>query len=193
MKKGDTKTIELINGWGELYKVKARFLGAGAFAKVYEYENSVYAIVNHGQKHSDYSKEAVANFASGLNVPEIEVLGHTDSAIIYKMPLYQPLTTKNYKAWDNFRMLLKCWNQTSGKVFRSGLDFNYSFLDRVKESALDEEIKESVESIISAGSNYGDNYRIEICKRNLAVDDKGNLILLDILFNADALKRNQNK
>ncbi len=191
MKKGDIKTIELINGWGESYKVQARFLGAGAFAKVYEYENSVYAIVNHGQKHSDYSKEAVANFASGLNVPEIEVLGHTDSAIIYRMPLYQPLTTKNRQAWDDFRMLLKCWNSVIGKSYQFGRDFSYAFSAKVQESALSDDIKESVESIVNAGANYGDNYRIEICKRNLAVDCKGNLILLDILFNADALKRNK--
>ena len=36
--------------------------------------------------------------------------------------------------------------------------------------------------------NYSDNYMMEFPKRNLKVDENGNLIFLDVFFNPRALK-----
>lgn len=188
MKTGDIKRIKILNGWGEEFPIDARYLGRGAFATCYEADGFVYSFVkaNDAHNHTDYSKEALSEWASGLNVPEFEKMGiMEDGRALYKSPLYNPLTPKNKVAWNQFRILESAWKKTSYKKF--GYEFNYTLIDSVRD-VLPIELIESLESINSACSNYGDSYYFEFPRRNLKIDSNGNLILLDVIFNSHATK-----
>ena len=50
-------------------------------------------------------------------------------------------------------------------------------------------ITEALELLISYGSNYGSSISFEFAPRNLATDKRGNLILLDALFDRETAEK----
>lgn len=108
---------------------------------------------------------------------------------VYKMPVYRKLE-KNTKAYKQALQLKTLWNQFGIKNFVN-TDV-WRFLDKCRELEFDSELIESIESIFSSVSNYGDYYRFEFPLKNLMMDDTGNLILLDICFNSHAYHHIEN-
>jgi hypothetical protein len=186
MKKGDLRMITILDGWGEPVKIEARFLGRGSFATCYEVDGVVYSFVKQQRRETDYSKEAIAEFAIGEHLPEIEKIGvFDDGTMLFKSKLYQPLTPKHKTAWRQFRILESAWKNC--RVGVSDYNFNYEIIEALR-GQIEPSIIESLESLVDACGNYGDSYRLEFNKRNLKVDEAGRLILLDVIFNRKALK-----
>jgi hypothetical protein len=48
---------------------------------------------------------------------------------------------------------------------------------------------EALEILMSTAANYSNEFTFEFSPRNLATDAKGNLVLLDMLFDRDVLRR----
>ena len=182
-----------------------RKIGKGAFSTIYEnVENTseVYAIVKTDQPYDkcDMSKEAMSSFATGDHVPEIEKvaydfyvsrMGYCD---VYKMKRYYKLETGS-QANTIANALIRIYKSVTNKpdyyrVILNGTHYQAAIMiiDAILESSdIPESIKESIDSIYSACTNYGDHYMVEFFKRNMMQDEKENLILLDIAFNAKAL------
>jgi hypothetical protein len=185
MKKGDLKMITILDSWGEPVKIEARFLGRGSFAACYEVDGVVYSFVKQ-QRETDYSKEAIAEFAIGEHLPDIEKIGiFDDGTMLFKSRLYQPLTPEYEIAWRQFRILESAWKNC--KVSESNYDFNYEIIQTLR-GQIEPSIIESLESLVDACGNYGNSYKLEFARRNLKVDETGKLILLDVIFNRKALK-----
>ncbi|MFM9972922.1 MAG: hypothetical protein ACKVQK_31485 [Burkholderiales bacterium] len=190
------KNIIIIDESGRESTIQAEFIGKGQFARCYRVGDSVYSFVNNGNRHSDYSKEAVSMWADSNNVhiPQIEKMGNYDNkhgyGILYKMPYYESLSVKHAEARSQFKKLKKAFDKNLWNVSNElGFEKNQRLIQYLRDNSPElESIIDALESIDGAGRNYGDNYIIEIGKRNIKVDSEGRLILLDVLFNADALK-----
>lgn len=179
-----------------------RKIGKGKFSTVYENVDNtseVYAIVKTDKSYDkcDMSKEAMAEWASGDHVPEIEKIeydffvsrmGYCD---VYKMKRYYKLETGS-QANDLANKLIKIYKSVTSKPAYYNVGTHYAAAMMIINAILEcndipDTVKESIDSIYSACTKYGDQYMVEFFKRNMMQDDKGNLILLDIAFNAKAL------
>jgi len=193
MKKGDFTTIELPDNTTKT----VQFIGAGSFAKCYTDGESVYSFVKHGLKYTDYSKEGIALWANKENpyIPNYESLGdfNDGEGNLYKSPLYSPLTAKNRDAWNEYKLLKSITlNWTEIKSCYSPADQNEKLIDKFENSGKFNPILiEALRDINNSLRNYGDSYCFEFPKCNLKVDSSGHLILLDVIFNRDALKESK--
>jgi hypothetical protein len=181
----------------EDYKmIDARFIGRGAFATCYRDNDTVYSFIKTNGDNSDYSKEAIALFANGKHIPQIEKLGGNvdESGLVFKMPFYNRLNNTNPEAWRQARTLIRIWKRMGYKQQgESGYEYNNRVIEFVRMEAIEnddstlDEIADDLESIKNACSNYDDTYVFEFAVRNMKVNDDGTLILLDVIFNAKAL------
>jgi len=55
------------------------------------------------------------------------------------------------------------------------------------EGFVREPVRDALRELIDAAANYGSTYFVEFAPRNLATDDQGNLVLLDVMFDAAQL------
>lgn len=172
---------------------KLRKIGRGMFADCYvsDEENRVYSFVEDRERDNDTSREAIANWADMTNphVPKFERLGvYKDGAKwgqLYTSPFYYAIT-KRSQAEKDFRVLVKIFDALDWREFSFAYDFNMEFLNRLYMYDDGEKISprlyEAVESMINAVSNCGDNFKLEIARRNLKMDEEGRLVLLDLFF-----------
>lgn len=193
MKKGDFKTIELPGKWtGESVKIYAQFLGAGAFAKCYKYGESVYSYVKDGKRESDYSKQAIAGLRNLKNchIPDIENLNNLENfdGQVYKSKFYNDLTNKSINAWNQAKILKKVWRNHEIGLHETGYTDNLILINEFKNAGINENIINAIDEINTACHDYGEDYYMEFPTRNLKVDESGNLILLDIIFNQRAIR-----
>ena len=197
MKKGKLVKIEIPNNCQDSETLSAEFIGCGQFAMCYRVGESVYAYVQDAgeQKKSDLSKEAVALYTdkSNRHIPEIDVVGDYEKSwnnygLVYRMPFYTMLDSSYADAWKQFRILEDIRSNRINELRKSSAyEVNESILADAEESDLPESIVSALRSIHEACSNYSQSYLFEFAKRNLAVHEDGTLILLDVIFNADAI------
>ena len=122
------------------------------------------------------------------HLPEIDRFDGLDKW--YIMPRYLPLTKQHTKAWQQYRALQKLLNVHRSMFFenpRYTIDKCYKFAEIVKQ--YDEKLGEALSAIVDNVSNGSSNLMFEFPKSNLAVDNDGNLILLDVIFNLDYLRQ----
>ena len=151
------------------------------------------------KKNTDYSKEGISLWSDKENpyIPDFESLGDfgDGEGIVYKSPLYYPLTAKNKDAYTEFKLLNSIrldWNEI--KSCYCPADKNEKLIDKFENSGKFSPILiEALRDINNALRNYGDWYCFEFPKNNLKVNADGQLILLDIIFNSDALKESKPK
>ena len=195
MKKGQTKTIKIPGRWsGESVKIDAYYLGAGQFSKCYTHDGFVYSFVKDGQRESDYSKQALSTIRESGNphIPEFENLNNLDSfdGQIYKSPLYNPLKNGEIHAWQTAKKLKNIWEShwVNSDINLSGYESNLILIEKFKESGkFTDQLINAIELINDAGHEYGENYILEFPLRNMVVNSIGDLILLDVLFNVNAI------
>jgi len=199
MQKGKLKNIRIPNKWNQYKTLEARYLGRGSFSICFESGGMVYSFVKHGIKETDYSKEIISEWVNKENphIPEIQKIGNmeSDNGIIYQCPLYKPLTSKNRIAWSQFKIVESIWNELrfsfSHRTTPAYIQ-NQNIIESVKNNAsIPKSLIEALQDINDSAMNYGNHYYFEFAKRNLCVDEDGNLILLDVIFNKNALKWNQ--
>lgn len=157
----------------------------GRFTHCYMFHN--YAILYS----IDILKECSAlysftEYADNPHLPEIDFFDGLNNW--YIMPKYFPLTKEYPKAWQQYRALQKLLSVHRDMFFENlnyTTDKCYKFAEIVKD--YDEKLGEALAAIVDNVSNGSDNLMFEFQNRNLAVDNDGNLILLDVIFNRDYL------
>lgn len=164
--------------YSKIFKSK-NFIGKGAFTKAYKYKGRVYI------KSVDTAKECVSLFCKGhMYLPAITRLDYLDDgSAIYSMPFYYKLKKSNKKAWEQYKTLshfFSEYNYDTGKILLN--------VDQLKAST---GLKTSLIRLIEMMTNYNhyDNLRLELPRYNLGVTKSGRLILLDIIFDIELLKR----
>ena len=165
----------------------ADFIKRGRFTHCYLFHN--YAILYS----IDILKEcsalySFATYADNPHLPEIDCFDGLDKW--YIMPKYFPLTKEYPKAWQQYRALQKLLS-VHRLMFLENLNYTtdkcYKFAEIVKD--YDEKLGEALYAIVDNVSNGSSNLMFEFPKSNLAVDNDGNLILLDVIFNRDYLRQ----
>lgn len=218
-KKGTPKTLKFEGNDGRIQTVKATFLGSGLFTDAYLGEdNKVYLVTVTDSEYPgvDDTKGAIAemnrNDGPQPHIPMIERVGWTEvtkkpppgrrwyrghnrfDATVYRSPLYNaPLRKGNAtkQAWSDYRALGKALEVATGKLgWRPSPDDGYKLnMLTIENFQGSESVKEALESLASYISNYGTEYAFEFPARNLATDAKGQLILLDPLYNRLSVQR----
>ncbi len=189
MKKGDFVQFKY-NDYekGEL-TLTGEYLGKGSFSTCFKVDSLVYSFVRTDKDHVDYSKEAISQWAEeNPHIPEFKNVGDFKNGEVYTSPLYNELTKKNKQAWSQYKLIASLANKNL-RYNKKGynLFINREFIDSLKD-VISDEIFNALHILNDAMSNYGDFYMMEFPKRNLKVNDEGNLILLDVFFNPKALK-----
>ena len=190
--------------------VKARRIGKGMFSVAYlvqEGEPTVYVFTKDG---TDYSKEMMASIQSDnpgtRHIPDIEEAGSTSNSGVVRMPHYKaPLKKANSaKGWAQYRVLKRCWDKAEERLNRKygysadaemqKVHSGYVIMDEVLQCARED--KEMPASLIEAlrllgeySRNYGSDYSFEFSPRNLATDKRGDLILLDVVFSREIVRK----
>lgn len=173
--------------------IKADYLGKGMFCNAFKgTDNKVYLLIKQYKDDFDYSKEAIAQWADSDNkhIPEIESYGQFtisgNEYLVFRMPFYFPLTSKHKEAWKVFKALKKAFNAHSFAY--NPVPFharaNNEGYEVIERAEIGQEYKDALQSILNSGSNYGIEYGLEFSKVNLSVNENGDLIFRDVLFNA---------
>ncbi len=169
--------------------VEVERIGKGRYTTAWRNCSNVYLQTNE----KDYGKEIVARLRDEHNphLPACEQLDSSESVHNwYRMPLYKPLTAKAGRAWDDYKVLHETWEDARRAVgYKPGrtddqdvYETNAKFGELVDDATyLSGPLKEAVRLLLDECANYG-TYTIEITKKNSAVDESGNLILLDAVF-----------
>ena len=179
-------------------------LGQGMFHTCYvdQTAKQVYSIIIEREAGSDYSKEILEFCEENAHLPPVERCGYIDDSDrrVYRMPLYEPLKAANRDAWD----LLKRLESARADAWRSIVDeqvtprkmrisdigalVNRRVIEIMNAPGVPQSLKDALEELADTAANYGSGYVFEFSRRNVMVDGAGVLILLDTLFNLEAVE-----
>lgn len=159
-------------------------IGKGAFTTAYRKGNKVYVV------STDQAKEAIALFCKGSHIPKVERLEYGEKSL-YVMPLYRKVTKAQHpKAWADYRSIHNFLTSLgSGYGFYiTRADNMELFFTKLSEcKAIRKPLRDQIAELIETMFNYTDAVGIEISPRNIAVDGRGRLVLLDIVYNPHKL------
>jgi len=193
MKRGQITTIT-VNG----ERIRAEYLGKGHFSTGYRVGDLVYLFTK-----DDPLKEATTHM-SGVHVPIVKYVDYTsnrngDEIEIYTMPYYENITAAHKTAWAIFRILTSLLRDSNTEIIQEQgwLKFNrkrdnYKVFARLVEKAeqdnrIPDSVVDSLDRMYSWAINYGESVGIEMGKRNIGVDNEGNIIFRDVLYDARRL------
>jgi len=171
-------------------EIQVEKIGKGMFWTAYQEKNSnnVFLV---GKANNDYSKEAVALWCSELkHIPKLERVYRDEDTEIFKTVYTPGLKAKDRDAWSDYKKLRGLWeNYLTENLSPTRLQFvAQNFRTVLDDADIKESLKEALEEMIEAVSNYDGEWLLEFAPRNLGVDEEGNLILLDILYDRKKLK-----
>lgn len=157
---------------------KKNMIAKGTFTKAYKINEKEVIILT-----VDNTKECLALFCKGVNIPKMERLEDIGEYQVYKMPLYKKLKSTDKLAWSDYkklRKLFQCKSFTKHKCYEE-------MRALLEDSGLPNHLVESLESILDAMAMYTDEMFFDVFPRNFGVDDNGNLMLLDIACDVNKL------
>lgn len=94
------------------------------------------------------------------------------------------LRKDEYKIYSELRKVFKSITYKQNKNLNM-----YCIRDAINDSGLSDDMKELLNECIDSLANYGTDICFEISPRNIATNDKGDLILLDVFFFHSQLKK----
>ena len=165
------------------YLKGSKRIGRGAFTTAYRKGNVVYAVSR------DSAKECISLFCGGTHIPKVERLEY-DEKSLYKMPLYRKVNKQQFpKAWQDYQTIRKFFIKYYNAPYKS---FNYKEFTELTENLSEDKtirkpLKESIIQLIESMFNYTDRVGFEISPRNIAVDSRKRLVLLDVIYNPSDL------
>jgi len=134
--------------------------------------------------------------SENVHVPKIELLGYArldgKDVTVFRQPKYRPYDHSN----EDGKKLLRVDKALRKIPFPDNfydchpLRMNHGgngFVDHCRKAGVGETVLEALEDLEDWACNYGAQITWEFCPRNLAADEQGNLILLDVLFDPEEL------
>lgn len=186
MRRGDHKTIVIDD-----VSMEAEYLGKGHYTTAYLVGTTVYCFT----VEDEYMKDVICDWCDDMtHIPKIT--SHDDVCIkekyfkVYSMPYYRDITKNDKAAWAIYKTL-KSVGETTFIRFNKPLRYNGLYFFQHVINELKGKVPESVilalSEMLNAACNFGFGVTIEFGKRNIGVDDNGNIIFRDILFDAEKL------
>lgn len=112
---------------------------------------------------------------------------------LYVMPVYEKFSkaTVSPKQWELYRLLRSLLNRCKTNkvqdiislIHKGGPLVDWMF------SSFNEELVDWLCDALETTLHYGDDIRMEVSPRNLAVDEYGRLILLDVFYSCNQLQK----
>lgn len=163
----------------------SNLIGKGSFTKAYRNKNTVY-VVSHCP-----AKEAIALFCtSSKHLPAIERLEYSiddKGNSVYKMPYYAKINKALHpKAWKHYQAIKRV---VHAKWNNSKMDVCLWIEVFEEDKTIPKKLRNDIIAVLDAMTNYTLNVGVEISPRNIGVDRRGNLVLLDIVFSRDVLRK----
>lgn len=191
-------------------RVTIQKLGEGEFARAFKASDGwVYAFLK--PEASDPTKELVMDVrdSSGRkswrkHLPRFAFAGWSFDGDgkwqdVYRSPFYYSLRSpkarknelENYQQIKRLRQIrnetYSTFDDRTARDRYTGRSFVLSFMDHVKpDKGLSTTVRGAILELCRQAARKNGDWRFEFPDRNLAVDDKGVLILLDVMFDADA-------
>lgn len=108
---------------------------------------------------------------------------------LYRMPLYYKLTDPGLR--EEARITRKAFRSAFNRAYsrvRTESDIRQAWVELIlKEQRISQTLRDAISRLHDALYDYGEGWQFESPDRNLAQDESGNLVLLDVFFNADRL------
>jgi len=186
--------------------VPMKRIGKGMFARAYRDRSDpskVWLFVDDRAHEKEILWMLRDEAEDNPHLPKIERMGFTEDETVYRMPFYHKLTkARAPEAWREYMEIKRCLDEqvSHGRNLFQGYERTYAAVQCLKDgptpswpsslvtARVSELTLEALESLRDTAADYGSNYWMEISPRNLAVDDDGNLVLLDILFDAKLVR-----
>lgn len=187
MKRGDMRTINI-----EGNPLLVEYLGKGHYCTAWRHKNNVFLFVK-----GDYLKEPLLSLQGMKHIPKLEQLESSNDALIYKTLFYPNITAKDKKAWGHYKSLSEALENARKQIQEKhgwqrlqsyGHEIN-NFVAEQFSGSLGTALKE----LVYEACNYGSGVTFEFAPRNLGVDSKGNLVLRDVLFDAEKIFEEREK
>lgn len=180
-------------------------IGKGAFSTAYrdlENPDQVLIFVRdlQDQDLQDYSKEALADWCYSDNqgamkhIPKMEWLDqeYKERGNFYQVFLtdfYENLSAKHKQAWTQHKQIKRLFDQalTSRGNNEHALDQTRRFL-KLAEKELDQDMYDALIAVSDAFRNF-DDPSFDLGKRNFGVSNEGVLILRDVVFCQEKMRK----
>lgn len=156
-------------------------IGRGCFTTAYRKGNKVYAVSR------DVAKEGITIFnVTGRHIPKIERLA-CDVKSLYVMPYYRRCTKREFpKAWNDYQIIKRAllnWYRGDAIGMYGSKQVN-QFIDFITtQKQIKKSLRDDIISLVEMMMNYTDRVGFEISPRNIAVNSRGSLVLLDVVYN----------
>jgi hypothetical protein len=181
--------------------IPVKRIGKGAFAEVYREQVSpgrVFAFTDDDVYDKEIAALVRGQQPDNPHVPAVEKFGHTRDKTVYAMPYYKSPLRKgdSPRGWEDFKKLEGCAEAARPRAYRDdrrGYEISNEVVDCAKESSVSPAVVEALEGLNDWAQNHSDQYVFEFSPQNLAADENGNLVLLDVLFERDNLARARRK
>ena len=186
-------------------------IGKGTFATVYRMVDAQEKLGKVVIEVPDdiYDKEILAEVyrqqegRKNPHLPRIESLGDTRSGKLYLSEFYKmPLRKGDTKNWKDYQALRACWEEALKNVrgrhnYRAFMYSGHEVLHETVKCSKKHKVKKSIRDALGElrdwAANYGSSYTFEISPRNVGTDAKGNLVLVDVLFDMNKLAKARGK
>ena len=190
---------ELVLSRGKLHTpdgvVSLERIGKGMFATVYRDRgdpSKVWIFVDDRAHQKQILWMLRGEAEDNPHLPSVERMGYTKDQTVYRMPFYRKLTKASApRAWADYQAIRRCLGSLPPlDNTYDGYDRSYRAVECVKNAdVVSDELVEALELLRDTAADYGSSYAMEISPRNLAVDEQGNLVLLDLMYDAELVRR----
>ena len=185
--------------------IRLRKIGKGAFSVAYVEERTdntrprVFIFSDDGVYDKELLAMAHESAPRNPHLPAVERYGTTATQSVYTMPLYKAPLRKDDDpvGWRDYLVLKKCRDEAYAPAYggprnrgKTGYEINEDVYACAEAKGVRPSLLEALRALIDTAGNYGEAYVFEFSPRNLATHE-GRLVLLDVLYDRDALQRRQ--
>ncbi len=171
-------------------------IGSGMFATIYREqggEGRVFAFSDDHVYDKEIAESAHDSLPKNPHIPAVEKYGATRDKTVYVMPFYHTPLRKSADpaGWNDYAIAKKCFDESRVMFYQGhrGFDVNHAVVECVKDRGVRAAVVDALDALKDTASNYSDEYVFELKPRNLAMDDNGNLVLLDVLVDRELVKQ----
>jgi hypothetical protein len=166
-------------------------IGYGLFSDAYKLRDlpdTVVAVSAKNVRDKEIAEAAKEALPKNPHIPAVTTLGHTAREDVYVMPLYRaPLDGDRYKRADRDAgklNLCRFGAMLDADTPRQHRDY---VLQCAEEERVSKSVLEALRTMREQADKISDGYLFEFPDRNLATDERGNLVLLDVLYDANQI------
>jgi len=180
----------------ESESINLKRIGRGTFATIYREtsgQKRVFAFLPPGVDDKKIAALAYDAMPDNPHLPAIEYFGSTPDFDVYVMPFYRTPLRKDAAlgGWDDYKTIVGCLEESEDRYrpgkrqpAKRGVDrrVNAGTVRCAKKHGVSAPVAEALGELQGMSKHFSPKYIFEFSPRNLATDDDGNLVLLDVLF-----------